>query len=133
MGNLGKTLKICEKLILFFALGPMGLFILIIDHFTVVCLVAWPWNENSHQLAWEQHHSHEKSREVSIKTRSTAASLSFKSWVTKHTTLKINGLLSWFMLGGWNSLLHVSRNHSRTEVSENLSSIILIIFVWQKD
>ena len=29
--------------------GPWDyIYILIIDHFTVVCLVAWPWNENSH-------------------------------------------------------------------------------------
>ena len=79
---------------------------LLIDHFTVVCLVPWPLNESeagvdlvlietsllfickfplismrTASLTWE-------SREVSIKTRSPPASLSFKGQATKQETVK---------------------------------------------
>ena len=77
-----------------------------IDHFTVVCLVAWTSNESEPgvDLALIEPHCfsyindvvlmlisrklHKKSCEVSIKARSTPASLSFKGQVTKHTIVK---------------------------------------------
>ena len=67
-----------------------------IDHFTVECLVAWPLNESEAgvdhvlvetSLPWYiddavlmliSRNLHRKSIEVSIKTRSTLASLSFE-------------------------------------------------------
>ena len=78
-----------------------------IDHFTVSCLVAWPLNEseaggdlalikkppcfshvNDAVLMLMSRNFHMKSSEVSIKTRSTPSSLSFKGQATKHTTVK---------------------------------------------
>ena len=81
-----------------------------IDHITVVCLVAWPLNESEAggDLALVQtflvyyanyangvllvllirNNLHQKTSEVSIKTRSPPASLSFKGQETKHTTVK---------------------------------------------
>ena len=77
-----------------------------IDLFTVICLVTWPLHESEagvdlvviippcfsyvHEVAlmlisWNLH---KKTSEVSIKTRSTLASLSFIGQVTKHTTVK---------------------------------------------
>ena len=71
-----------------------------IDHFKFVCLVAWPWNEseaginlvlidpppppsfshiNDAVLMLISRNLHKKSSEVSIRTRSTAASVSFKA------------------------------------------------------
>ena len=77
------------------------------DHFTVVCLVAWPLNEseaegdivlietpfcfsyaNDAVLMLISTNLHMKSCEVSTKTRSPAASFSFKGQATKHTTVK---------------------------------------------
>ena len=75
------------------------------DHFVVRCLVAWPLNEseagddlvlkppcfsyaNDAALMLISRNLHKKSSELSIKTRSTPASLSFKGQATKHTTLK---------------------------------------------
>ena len=77
-----------------------------IYHSTVVCLVAWSLNEseavvhldlietsllyyaNVAVLMLISKNLHEKGSEVSIKTRSIQASLSFKDQATKHTTLK---------------------------------------------
>ena len=72
-----------------------------------MCLVAWPLNEseaggdlvlvetslcfshiNDAVLMLISRNLHMKSCEVSIKTRSTPASLSFKGQATKHTTVK---------------------------------------------
>ena len=71
-----------------------------------MCLVAWPLNEsetgvdlalietsllfftNDAVLMLIRRNLHNKSSEVSIKTRSTPASLSFKGQATKHTTVK---------------------------------------------
>ena len=71
-----------------------------------MCLVAWPLNEseaggdlvlietsrfshvNDAVLMLIGRNLHMKRREVSIKTRSTPASLSFKGQATKHTTVK---------------------------------------------
>ena len=82
--------------------GPVGR----IDHFTVSCLVAWPLKEseaggdlvlietsllshvNDAVLMLISGNLHMKRSEVSIKTRSTPASLSFKGQGTKHTTVK---------------------------------------------
>ena len=76
------------------------------DHFTVVCLVAWPLDEsetgvdlvlietsllffaNDAVLMLISRNLHNKSSEVSIKTRSTPALLSFNGQATKHTTVK---------------------------------------------
>ena len=73
------------------------------DHFTVSCSVAWPLNESEAggDLVSDRNlpaflmlmmlfscHLHTKSSKVSIKTRSTPASLSFKAQATKHTTVK---------------------------------------------
>ena len=75
----------------------------VIDHFTVACLVACPLNEseagddlflietsplvNDAILILISSNLH-KSREVSIKTRSTPDSFSFKGQATKHTVVK---------------------------------------------
>ena len=77
-----------------------------IDHFTVGCLVAWPWNESEagHGLVLKESsllffvnyavlvlissNLHRKSIKVSIKTRSPPASFSFKGQATKYTTEK---------------------------------------------
>ena len=78
-----------------------------IDHITVVCLVAWPLNESEAggDLALVKtfllfyandvllvllirKNLHQKSSEVSIKTRLPPASPSFKGQETKHTTVK---------------------------------------------
>ena len=77
-----------------------------IDHFTVECLVAWPLIENEAGvelvliessllfyvndtvLMLMSRNLHKKSSEVSIKTRSTPALLSFKGQATKGTTVK---------------------------------------------
>ena len=76
-----------------------------IDHFTVSCLVAWPLNEseaggdfvlietsfshvNDAVLMLISRNLHMKSSKVSIKTRSTPASLSFKGQATKQETVK---------------------------------------------
>ena len=73
------------------------------DHFTVVCLVAWPLNEseaggdlalietcfsyvNDAVLVIISRNLHNKSSGVSIITSSPPASLSFKGLVTKPTT-----------------------------------------------
>ena len=79
--------------------------------FTVAYLVACPLNENEAGgdlvsmetsllflcndavLMLISSKFHKRSSEVSIKTRSPPASFSFKGQVTKHTTVKINGLL----------------------------------------
>ena len=81
------------------------------DHFTVVCLVSWPLNEsevgvdlalkkppcfsyvNDAVLMLIRWNLHKKSSEVSIKTRSTPASLSFKGQATKHTTVKWSNIM----------------------------------------
>ena len=66
-------------------------------------------------------HLHEKSSEVSIKTRSTPASLSIQDQDTKHTTVKwpigllllksgFDGLFSNFKNNNW--LMHQSINQS---------------------
>ena len=66
-----------------------------IDHFTVVCLVAWPLNEieTGVDLASQLFSCGiiivSKKGDTSIKRRSTPASLSFKDQATKHTTVKI--------------------------------------------
>ena len=67
-----------------------------VDHFTVVCLVAWPLNESEAGvdlvyavLMLISRNLYKKSSEVSIKTKSTSASLSFKGQTTKHTVVKI--------------------------------------------
>ena len=76
-----------------------------IDHFTVKCLVAWPWNgsEAGVTLFWKKpcfssvndavlmlisSNLHKKNSEVSSKTGSTPASLSFNGQATRHTTVK---------------------------------------------
>ena len=77
-----------------------------IDHFTVVCLVAWPLNESEAGvdlvlietsllllckfllISMRTASLVKKSREVSIKARSTPVSLSFSGQATKHTTVK---------------------------------------------
>ena len=78
----------------------------LIGHFTVVCLVSWPWIESEagvdlvfietsllllckcKLVSIKQHDLHMKSSEVSIKTRSTPASLTIQGQVTKDTTVK---------------------------------------------
>ena len=68
----------------------------LVDHFTVVCVVAWPLNKseagdelffciqtsciyvNDAVLMLISRNLHEKSSEVSVKTRSTTTSVSFK-------------------------------------------------------
>ena len=78
----------------------------LIDHFTVVCLVAWRLNKGEAGgdlaligtfllflcydavLMLISRNLHKKNNEVSIKTRSHPASLSFKGQATKHTTVK---------------------------------------------
>ena len=76
--------------------------IIVIDHFTVVCLTAWPSNKseagvdldltetsrNDAVLTLISRNLRKKSSEVSIKTRSTPAPLSLKGQATKHTTVK---------------------------------------------
>ena len=77
-----------------------------IDHSIFVCLVAWSLNENEVGgdlslietsllflfklilVSREQHHQQRKEGGVSIKTRSTPASLSFKGQATKQATVK---------------------------------------------
>ena len=79
---------------------------MITDQFTVVCLVAWPLNESEaggDLIMIETCFSyvndvvltliisrnlHKKRREVSFKTKSPPASLSFKGKATMHTTVK---------------------------------------------
>ena len=79
---------------------------IVIDHFTVVCLMTWPLDgseagvdlvliqtsllllcktccSNTNEM-----HLHDKSSEVCIKTRSTPASLPSESRVTEQTTVK---------------------------------------------
>ena len=77
-----------------------------IDHFAVVCLVACPLNESEAGVDLifmktslvffckfllismiKALFLHNKNREVSIKTRSTPASLSFKGQAPKHTNI----------------------------------------------
>ena len=63
-----------------------------------MCLVTWPLNESeagvdlvmiqTSLLLLISKNLHKKGTEVSIETRSTPASLSFKGQVTKHTTVK---------------------------------------------
>ena len=74
----------------------------ITDRVAVVSFVAWPLNESetrvdlvlietsllSYAHDAVSRNLHKKSSEVSIKTRSTPASLSFKGQATKHTTVK---------------------------------------------
>ena len=68
----------------------------LVDHFTVVCVVAWPLNKseagdelfflqkppciyvNDAVLMLIRRNLHKKSSEVSVKTRSTTTSVSFK-------------------------------------------------------
>ena len=80
-----------------------------IDLFTVVCLVTCPLNESEAGVDLVMIQTSllflqcmlMKSNEVSIKTRSTPASLSFIGPVTKHTTVKwtINfSLHSWYFI-----------------------------------
>ena len=75
-----------------------------------MCLVTWPLNEseagvdlvmiqtslffyvNDVVVMLISKNLHNKSSKVSIKTRSTPASLSFKGQVTKHTTVKMDHL-----------------------------------------
>ena len=77
-----------------------------IDHSTVVCLVAWPLNENEAGgdlvlietsllflckfllISMRTASLTKESREVSMKTRSPPASLSFKGQATKQATVK---------------------------------------------
>ena len=75
------------------------------NHFAVRCLVAWPLNEseagvdlvlkppcfsyaNDAALMVISRNLRKNSCELSIKTRSTPASLLFKGQATKHTTVK---------------------------------------------
>ena len=72
----------------------------LIDHFTDVCWVAWSWKEtesekptcfsyaNEAVLTLISRNLQRKSKGVSITTRSSPASLSFKDQATKHTTVK---------------------------------------------
>ena len=78
----------------------------VIGHFTVVCLVTWPWirseagsdlvliqtlllsHVNHAVLMLTSFHLHMKSNEVCIKTRSPSASLPIQGQVTGHTTVK---------------------------------------------
>ena len=74
-----------------------------VDHFTVVYLVAWPLNESEAGvdhvyavLMLISRNMCKKSREVSIKTKSNSASLSFKGQTTKHTVVEWSiANLSW--------------------------------------
>ena len=80
---------------------------MLIDHLTVECLVVWPQNKieaavdfvlmetsllylqcNDAFLVLISRNLHKRSSEVSIKTRSTPASLSFRSQTTEHTSVK---------------------------------------------
>ena len=89
-----------------------------IGHFTVVCLVTWPWMQarlvltlfwyrphcfyyaNQVVLMLTSFHLHEKNREVCIKARSTPASLPFRGQVTKPTTVKWSISLAYFRDSG---------------------------------
>lgn len=83
---------------------------LLMEHFTVVCLLlpaafewwCWPCFDrnlpaflivNDAVLMLISRNLSQKSSEVSIKTRSTPASWSFKGQVINHKTVKINGVL----------------------------------------
>ena len=94
------------------------------DHMTDVCLVAWPLNEseagvdivfiwwkplccsyvNDIVLMLISRNLYEKNSEVSIKRRSTPASLSCKGQGTKHTT--VNGLFKGSQSGAGTTNCH---------------------------
>ena len=83
-----------------------GYVFILIDHFTVVCLVTWPFDGSEARVDLvliqtsllllcktscsdvNKVHLHDKSREVCIKTRSTLASLPSTGQVAEQTTVK---------------------------------------------